>query len=85
MCRSDPCPAPPQTPPSRYPTDLFRLKKAIVDQVMKDLLSPEFVKQLTLEAVKYREVHQVDPTQNQCADTAKLEACISKKMEMASE
>ncbi|MEJ2622873.1 MAG: hypothetical protein P8163_22355 [Candidatus Thiodiazotropha sp.] len=24
MCRSDPCPAPPQTHPSRCPTDLFR-------------------------------------------------------------
>ncbi|MEJ2620681.1 MAG: hypothetical protein P8163_10575 [Candidatus Thiodiazotropha sp.] len=27
MCRSDPCPVPPQAHPSRCPTDLFSLKK----------------------------------------------------------
>ncbi|MEJ2622435.1 MAG: hypothetical protein P8163_19940 [Candidatus Thiodiazotropha sp.] len=27
MCRSDPCPVPPQMHPSRRPTDLFRLKE----------------------------------------------------------
>jgi putative transposase len=32
MCRSDPCPVPPQTHPSRRPTDLFRFKsQALLD------------------------------------------------------
>ena len=52
---------------------------------MKDLLSPEFVRQLTREAIKYREAHQVDPAQGQRADVAELEKRISKMMEMASD
>ncbi len=52
---------------------------------MKDLLSPKFVKHLTLEAIKYREAHQVDPAQNQRTDAAELEKRISRMMEMASE
>ncbi|HEB86111.1 MAG TPA: hypothetical protein ENI68_03710 [Gammaproteobacteria bacterium] len=56
----------------------------MLDQVMKDLLSPEFVKQLTREAMKYREAHQADPAKNQRTDAAKLETRISKMMEMAS-
>ncbi len=61
-----------------------RLEKAVLDQVMKDLLSPEFVKQLTREAMKYREAHQADPAKNQRTDAAELETRISKMMEMAS-
>lgn len=49
---------------------------------MKDLLSSDFVKQLTREAMKYREAHQVDPAQNQRADAAEHETRISKMMEM---
>ena len=62
-----------------------RLEKAVLDQVMKDLLSPKFVKQLTREAMKYREAHQVDPAQNHRADAAELEKRISRMMEMASD
>ena len=62
-----------------------RLEKAVLDQVMNDLLSPDFVKQLTREAMKYREAHQVDPAQNQRTDAAELETRISKMMEMASD
>ncbi len=62
-----------------------RLEQAVLDQVMKDLLSPEFVRQLTREAIKYREAHQVDPAQGQRADVAELEKRISKMMEMASD
>jgi len=36
-----------------------RLEQAVLDQVMRDLISPKFVKQLTLEAMKYREAYQV--------------------------
>jgi hypothetical protein len=61
-----------------------RLEKAVLDQVMKDLLSPDFVKQLTREAMKYREAHQADPAQNQRTNVVELEARISKMMEMAS-
>ena len=61
-----------------------RLEQAVLDQVMRDLISPKFIKQLTLEAMKYREAHQVDPAQNQRADAAELEKRISKMMEMAS-
>ena len=60
------------------------LEKAVIDQVMNDLLSPEFVKRLTHEAMKYREAHQVDPAHNQRADAVELEKRISKMMEMAS-
>ena len=52
---------------------------------MTDLLSPEFVRQLTREAIKYREAHQVDPAQGQRTDVAELENRISKMMEMASD
>jgi site-specific DNA recombinase len=62
-----------------------RLEKAVLDQVMNDLLSPDFVKQLTREAMKYREAHQVDPAQNQRTDAAELETRISKMLEMASD
>lgn len=61
-----------------------RLEKAVLDQVMKDLQSPEFITQLTREAIKYREAHQVDPAQDQRLDVAELENRISKMMEMAS-
>jgi site-specific DNA recombinase len=61
-----------------------RLEQAVLNQVMKDLLSPEFVKQLTREAIKYREAHRVDPAENQRTEATKLEARISKMMEMAS-
>lgn len=56
----------------------------MLDQVTKDLLSPDFVKQLTREAMKYREAHQSDPAQNQRTDIVELETRISKMMEMAS-
>ncbi len=62
-----------------------RLEKAVLAQVMKDLLSPKFVKQLTREAMKYREAHQIDPAQNQRTDAAELETRISKMMEMAAD
>ena len=61
-----------------------RLEKAVLDQVMKDLLSPVFAKQLTREAMKYREAHQLDPAQNQRTDVEELEKRISKMMVMAS-
>ncbi len=57
----------------------------MLDQLMKDLRSPEFVKQLTREAIKYREAHRTDPAQSQRADVAELENRISKMMEMASD
>jgi myosin heavy subunit len=62
-----------------------RLEEAVLDQVMKDLQSPEFVKQLDREAIKYREAHRVDPAQGQRTDVTELEKHISKMMEMASD
>ena len=60
-----------------------KLEKAVVDQIMKDLLSPAFVKKLTHEALKYREAHRVDPAQLHRTDFRDLEARISRMIEMA--
>jgi site-specific DNA recombinase len=60
-----------------------KLEKAVVDQIMQDLLSPSFVKKLTHEALKYREAHRVDPAQQHRTDVKDLEMRISKMMEMA--
>jgi hypothetical protein len=49
-----------------------QLEQAVLDQVMTDLLSPKFVKQLTREAVKYREAHRLDPAGSQRTDVAEL-------------
>jgi len=62
-----------------------RLEQAVLDQVLKDLQSPEFIRQLTCDAIKYREAHMIDPAQSQRADVAELEKCISKMMEVASD
>ncbi|MBK9132469.1 MAG: recombinase family protein [Gammaproteobacteria bacterium] len=61
------------------------LEQSVLDQVLTDLHSPDFVKTLTREAIKYREAHREDPAKNLRIEIKEVEARISKLMEMATQ
>jgi len=65
--------------------DKEAMEQAVLKQVSSDLRSPEFIKTLTREAIKYREAHQADPAESLRPEVNKLTQKISSLMNMATE
>ena len=57
----------------------------MLDQVTTDLHSPAFIKTLTREALKYREVHREDPAKDLRTEIKEVETRITKMMELGAQ
>ncbi len=61
------------------------LEQAVLNQIMTDLHSTTFIKALTREAIKYREIHREDPAKDLRIEVKEIETRIAKMMELGAQ